>query len=493
MSDKTNKISILVITSLASFLTPFMSSATNVSLPVIGKEFSMNTVLIGWVATSYLLATAVFLVPFGKISDIFGRKKIFLYGVIIYTVSSILVALAHTSFLLILFRVVQGFGSAMIFGTSVAILTSVFPIGKRGKVLGINVAVTYLGLSSGPFLGGLLTQYLTWRSIFLFNGLLGVVIVILTLTMIKAEWIYPAPMLKDLSDNSTGINSNATPSKHWGGAGCKREKIDFLGSGIYGIGLLLLIYGLTILPKTLGFGLVAISLIAIFIFILWELKITNPILNVRLFRSNAGFGFSNLAASINYSATAAVGFLLSLYLQNVKGLSPSRTGVILIAQPIMMSIFSPFAGRISDKIEARITASIGMAITLIALVLLVPLKTNTPTTYIVIDLLVLGLGFAIFSSPNMNAIMSSVDKEYYGVASGTLATMRMVGQMFSMGIAMLIISIIMGRVQIVPSNYWLFLKSTKIAFTVFSILCFGGIFASLARGKLKQTNFKNYE
>jgi MFS family permease len=175
-------------------------------------------------------------------------------------------------------------------------------------------------------------------------------------------------------------------------------------------------------------------------------------------------------------------------LQNVKGLSPSRAGVILIAQPIMMSIFSPFAGRLSDKIEARITASIGMAITLIALVLLIPLKTNTPTTYIVIDLLILGLGFAIFSSPNMNAIMSSVGKEYYGVASGTLATMRMVGQMFSMGIAMFVISLIMGRVQIAPANFGLFLKSTRIAFTIFSVLCFGGIFASLARGKLRQTN-----
>jgi EmrB/QacA subfamily drug resistance transporter len=459
MSDKINKTSILVITSLASFLTPFMTSATNIALPIIGKEFSMNAVLIGWVATSYLLATAVFLVPFGKISDIFGRKKIFLYGVIIYTVSSILVALANTSFLLILFRVIQGFGSAMIFGTSIAILTSVFPFGERGKVLGINVAVTYLGLSSGPFLGGLLTQYLTWRSIFLFNGLLGVAIIILTLIMMKTEWTE-----------------------------CKREKIDFLGSGIYGIGLLLLIYGLTILPKTLGFGLVIISLIAIFIFISWELKIANPILNIRLFRNNIGFGFSNLAASINYSATAAVGFLISLYLQNVKGLSPSRAGVILIAQPIMMSIFSPFAGRLSDKIEARITASIGMAITLIALVLLIPLKTNTPTTYIVIDLLILGLGFAIFSSPNMNAIMSSVGKEYYGVASGTLATMRMVGQMFSMGIAMFVISLIMGRVQIAPANFGLFLKSTRIAFTIFSVLCFGGIFASLARGKLRQTN-----
>jgi MFS family permease len=266
---------------------------------------------------------------------------------------------------------------------------------------------------------------------------------------------------------------------------CKREEIDFLGSGIYGIGLLLLIYGLSILPKSLGFGCVVLSLVAIFTFILLEQKISSPILNINLFRKNIAFAFSNLAASINYSATAAVGFLLSLYLQNIKGLSPTQTGVILIAQPVMMSIFSPFAGRISDKIEARITASIGMTITFISLLLLIPLRTDTSTTYIIIDLLILGLGFAIFSSPNMNAIMSSVNREHYGVASGTLATMRLVGQMFSMGIAMLVISLIMGRVQIKPTNYGLFLNSTKVAFSIFSILCFGGIFASMARGKVR--------
>jgi len=433
-----------------------MSSAINVSLPVIGRQFSMNAVLLGWVATSYLLATAVFLVPFGKISNIYGRKKMFLLGIIIFTISSILTALANTPFLLIICRVLQGIGSAMIFGTSIAILTSVFPLNERGKVLGINVAVTYLGLSSGPFIGGLLTQYLSWQSIFLFNGLLGLITIILILTMMKAEW-------------TEG----------------KQEKIDFLGSAIYGIALLLLIYGLSILPKSLGFISVGVSLVVIFIFILWELKVPNPVLNINLFKNNIGFAFSNLAAAINYSATSAVGFLLSLYLQNIKALSPTKTGIILIAQPVMMAVFSPLAGRLSDRIEPRITASIGMVITLISLLLLIPINANTTIAYIIIDLLILGLGFAVFSSPNMNAIMSSVDKEYYGVASGTLATMRLFGQMLSMGIAMLLFSIIMGRVKISPQYFELFLKSTKIAFSIFTVLCFGGIFASLARGRLR--------
>jgi EmrB/QacA subfamily drug resistance transporter len=456
MTDKTNKISILAITSLASFLTPFMSSAINVTLPVIGRRFAMNAVLLGWVATSYLLATAVFLVPFGKISDIYGRKKIFLLGIIIYTISSILTALANTPFLLILCRVLQGIGSAMIFGTSIAILTSVFPLNERGKVLGINIAVTYLGLSSGPFIGGLVTQYLSWQSIFLLIGLLGLITFVLILTTMKTEW-------------TEG----------------KQEKIDFLGSAIYGIALLLLIYGLSILPKSLGFALVGVSLVAIFIFILWELKVPNPVLNINLFKHNIGFAFSNLAAAINYSATSAVGFLLSLYLQNIKALSPTKTGIILIAQPVMMAVFSPLAGRLSDRIEARITASIGMVITLISLLILIPINANTTIAYIIIDLLILGLGFAVFSSPNMNAIMSSVDKKYYGVASGTLATMRTVGQMFSMGIAMLLFSIIMGRVKITPEYYGLFLRSTRIAFSIFAVLCFFGIFASLARGRVR--------
>ncbi|MFQ6050494.1 MAG: MFS transporter [Candidatus Hydrothermarchaeota archaeon] len=456
MDDTLNKRSVLLVATLASFLTPFMGSSINIALPSIGTEFAMDAVLLSWVATSYLLAAAMFLVPFGRIADIHGRKRIFTYGIIIYTVSSFLSAISTSSLMLISFRVLHGIGSAMIFGTGVALLTSVFPVGERGKVLGINVAAVYLGLSSGPFLGGFLTQHFGWRSIFLANIPLGLIIIFLIFWKLKGEW-----------------------------AGAKGEKFDFTGSIIYSLTLIAIIYGFSLLPAMSGAWLILIGLLGISTFVRWEMNVESPVLDINLFRNNTVFAFSNLAALINYSATFAVSFLLSLYLQYVKGLNPQEAGFILVSQPAVMAVFSPLAGRLSDRIEPRIVASSGMALTTIGLFLFTFLSEKTALEFVVGSLILLGFGLALFSSPNTNAVMSSVEKRFYGVASGTLATMRLVGQMLSMGIAMLIFAIFLGRVQITPANFHLFLISAKVAFIVFSILCFGGIFASLGRGKVR--------
>jgi MFS family permease len=206
---------------------------------------------------------------------------------------------------------------------------------------------------------------------------------------------------------------------------------------------------------------------------------------VNLFRKNTVFAFSNLAALINYSATFAVGFLLSLYLQYIKGLAEQSAGFILVSQPVVMAVFSPFAGRLSDRIEPRLVASTGMALTAAGLFLLTFLNENTALGFIVAILVLLGLGFALFSSPNTNAVMSSVEKKFYGVASGTLGTMRLTGQMLSMGIAMLIFAVYVGEVQITAQYYPPFLSGIRAAFFIFAVLCFGGVFASLARGRAR--------
>ncbi len=456
MDNATNKRSALLVATLASFLTPFMGSSVNIALPSIGKEFAMDAVLLSWVATSYLLAAATFLVPFGRISDIYGRKKIFTYGILIYTISSLFSAISTSGILLISFRVLEGIGSALIFGTGVAILTSVFPVGERGKALGINVAAVYLGLSLGPFLGGLLTQHLSWRSIFLVNVPLGFIIISLLFWKLKGEW-----------------------------AEAKGEKFDFIGSIFYGLTLIAIMYGFSLLPTISGVWLILIGAVGILAFVKWEMKVESPVLDMNLFKNNTVFTFSNLAALINYSATFAVTFLLSLYLQYLKGFDPQTAGLILIAQPVVMTIFSPIAGRLSDKIEPRIVASMGMALTTMGLFLFTFLSEITTLEFIVTSLILLGFGFALFSSPNTNAVMSSVEKRFYGVASGTVGTMRLIGQVLSLGIVMVIFAIYIGRVQITPEYYLLFLESVKIAFIIFTCLCFGGIFASLARGKLR--------
>jgi EmrB/QacA subfamily drug resistance transporter len=445
---------VLLVATLASFLTPFMGSSVNIALPSIGRHFGMDAVSLSWVATAYLLAAAVFLVPFGKIADIYGRKRVFTLGMTVYTASSLLLALSPSAAMLIAFRVVQGVGSAMIFGTAVAMLTSVFSPQERGRALGVNVAAVYLGLSLGPFLGGLLTEHFGWRSVFWLNVPLGLLIIAAVFWKLKAEW-----------------------------AEARGERFDLGGSLVYGAALVALMYGFSLLPELSGAWLIIAGILGIGAFIWWETRARFPVLDMNLFRNNTVFALSNLAAFINYSATFAVTFLLSLYLQYVKDLTPQSAGLILVAQPAMQAVVSPFAGRVSDRVAPRVIASAGMALTTVGLTMLVFVGQDTLTVFIVVSLIVLGLGFGLFSSPNTNAIMGAVQKRSYGVASGTLATMRMTGQMFSMGIAMLIINIFVGRVEIAPEYFPELVTSMQVAFIAFAALCFGGIFASLARGK----------
>jgi EmrB/QacA subfamily drug resistance transporter len=456
VSGDTSKGVVLLVATMAAFLFSFMGSSVNIALPSIGRELSLDAVTLGWVSTAYLLASATLLVPFGRIADLHGRKRIFTYGIIIYTASSFLSGMASSAAMLISFRVLQGIGGAMIAGTGVALLTSVYPADETGKALGINVAATYAGLSLGPVLGGVLTQHFGWRSIFFINVPLGLVVIGVILWKLKGDW-----------------------------AEAKGERFDLAGSIIYSLALVALVYGFTILPGMLGIWLIVAGVIGFSAFVRWEMKTRSPVLDINLFRNSRAFAFSNLAALINYSATFAVAFLISLYLQYVKGFEPQSAGLILVTMPAMQAIFSPAAGRLSDRIEPRVLASAGMALTTAGLVLFTFLNGETPLEFIMSGLILIGFGIALFSSPNTNTVMSSAPRRAYGVASATLATMRQVGMVFSMGVAMLMFALYIGRVQITPEHYPLFLESIKTAFIIFAILCFGGIFASLARGKIR--------
>jgi EmrB/QacA subfamily drug resistance transporter len=455
--DGTSKGVVLLVATTASFIFPFMVSTVNIALPSLGKELSLNTVTLGWIATAYLLSSAALLVPFGRIADIYGRKKIFVYGMGIFTFSSLLSGLANSATTLIAWRVLQGIGGAMFGGTAVALLTTVFPAKERGKVLGIIVAASYLGLSLGPLLGGALTQHLGWRSIFFLGAILGSLVIGVVLWKLKGEW-----------------------------TGAKGERFDFTGSVIYVLGLVALVYGFTLLPAMSGTGLIIGGAIGLAAFARWEMRTESPVLDISLFKNSKAFAFSNLAALINYGATYAVTFLISLYLQYLKEFSPGSAGLILVAMPAVQAIFSPLTGRLSDRIEPRLIASAGMVLNTAGLVLFIFLDEETSLKLIIGNLILIGFGYALFVSPNTNAIMSSAPKTAYGVASATLATMRQVGMVLSMGIAMLMFALYeVGRVQITPQYYSLFQQSMRTSFIIFAILCFAGIFASLARGKVR--------
>jgi len=456
MDDHSKKFSALIVASLSSFLTPFMVSSVNVALPAIEKEFRIDAVLLSWMATAYLLAAAICLVPFGKLGDIYGRKKIFVLGISVFTGASLLSGLSLTAPMLIFFRAFQGAGSAMIFASGMAIVTSVFPPGERGRAIGINVAAVYTGLSCGPYFGGLLTHYFSWRSLFFFSVPPGLFIIGLILWKLKEEW-----------------------------AEAKGETFDLAGSLIYATALVAVMYGISILPEPLSIGMILFGSACFIGFLWWERRVRHPVFEISLFKTNRVFAFSSLAALIHYSATFGVTFMLSLFLQLIKGMDPQQAGLVLMAQPVMMALASPFTGKLSDTLEPRILASFGMALTTAALCCLATLGVHTSVAFIVVTLLVLGIGYGIFSSPNMNAIMSSVERNFYGVASGSVGTMRLLGQMLSMGIATLVFALFIGRARITVEYYPAFLKCVRLSLIIFSVLCFIGIFFSMARGRLR--------
>ena len=458
--ENTSKKSVLIVAGFAAFLTPFLGSAVNLALPSIGKDLNADAISLGWVISSFILSSAIFLLPFGRLADIIGRKKIFSYGISLFTVSTLLIVFSRSITTLIILRIFQGLSSAMIFGTSLAIITSVFQPGERGRAMGIYITAVYLGLSCGPIIGGLLTQYLGWRSIFAFLVPFGIVSLILINRKIKTEW-----------------------------ADAEGEKFDWLGSLIYGIALSSFMYGFSKLPSSLGWICIATGVIMAAVFFIAENNIRNPVFDVRLILQNRVFAFSGMAALIHYSATSATGFFISLYLQYLKGLDARTAGLIMISQPIAMALLSPIAGKLSDKRNPGVIASIGMGLTATGLILLCFITMTTPDYLIVLLLMMMGVGFGLFSSPNSNAIMSSVEKRHLGVASGVVGTMRMIGQMMSMGIAMMLLSLYIGKQEINPSTYPGLISAMKTGFLIFSVLSVFGIFASLARNeKLRNKN-----
>ena len=451
-TEKTFKRSVLLVATFAAFLTPFLGSAVNLALPSIGKNLHANAISLGWVISSFILSSAIFLLPFGRLADMICRKKVFSAGILLFTISTFLIVFCKSISSLIILRIFQGVSSAMIFGTSLAIITSVFQVGERGRAMGINITAVYIGLSSGPIIGGFLTQYLGWRSIFAFLVPFGIVSLFLIKTKIKTEW-----------------------------AEAGGEKFDWKGSLLYGIALFTFMYGFSRLPSSLGWICLISGILTAGIFLAFEKIINNPVFDIRLLLHNRVFAFSGIAALIHYSATSATGFFISLYLQYLKGFDARTAGLIMISQPVAMALLSPIAGRLSDKKNPGVIASIGMGLTASGLILLCFITETTPMYTIIGLLIMMGVGFALFSSPNSNAIMSSVEKRHLGVASGVVGTMRMVGQMLSMGIAMMLIALYLGTQTINPATYPGLISSMRTGFVIFSILSILGIFASLAR------------
>jgi len=430
-------------------------NALNLAIPNIGETFQASTSMLGWVVNSFILTSAAFLLPFGRLADIIGRKKIFLASLVLSAVTSLLCVITVSIELFIFFRILQGVSAAMGFSTAVAILTSAFPAAERGKVLGINSAAVYVGLSLGPVVGGFLTFNWGWVSIFIVGGIINLILFLLAVTQLKGEWV-----------GSPGV------------------PFDWQGSAVYIVGLVALLYGLSSLQEHWVFWLVmAGGLLLLVVFVRRELSVENPLLPLRRLLHNRVFAFSSLATLINYSATFAISFLLSIYLQSVLGFDSRVAGFILLVQPVLMVIVSPLSGRLSDRVNPNIVSSIGMFINMLSLFIFAFLSSDTQVYFILANLVLCGIGFGLFAPPNSNAVMGAVEKSMYGMAASAIGSMRMIGQSMSMAIAALILSGHVGSVQMSMASPHMLLTGIRVTFAVFGSICFLGTIAAWQREK----------
>ncbi len=444
---------ILASTAVTGFVATFTGSSVNIALPLMESDFHVSAVVLGWISMAYVLAAGAILMPAGRIADLQGRTRIYLAGLVGFTVVSFAAALAPSPAVLIALRALQGFASALLFSTTTAMVTLSHPPETRGRALGIQVAGVYLGLTIGPVLGGIISRNLGWRYLFIVVGILSLMNCIVPFWKLRAiDWREP-----------------------------RRAPFDIFGSVVWALALSALLLGFSYLPGLTGALLIAVGAVGLVLFFWWEARAADPVLSVDLFRRNRVFAFSNVAAFINYSATYAMTFLMSLYLQYNRDLDAQTAGFVLVTGVFLQAVLSVAAGRLADRIEPRLVASAGMGLCVLGLFGFVFLGDHTPYWYIITNLCVLGIGFALFASPITHTIMGSVEKRHVGTASATLATMRLAGQSISMGLATLVLAIVVGRHEIVPGDYPGLLTSVRISFAIFTVLCILGVAASLVK------------
>lgn len=443
----------LWVIAAVQFLTPFMFSAIGVALPTIGREFSAGAVQLGLIEMVYILAVALLLLPIGRFADIHGRRRIFISGTVILTLATFVLATAPTVNLLIFFRFVQGIGAAMITSTSLAILSSVYPPQERGRAMGVVVGCVYLGISAGPTLAGLMIDFLGWRWIFYSAVPVELLILLFALIRLKGEW-----------------------------ADSRGERFDWIGSLLYITALSGIVIGVLEAGQlTMAGWFAGAGIIVMIAFVLYENSIEFPIFPLGKILANRVFALSNVATWLNYAASFGIMFFFSIYLQVIRGVSPKLAGFILITQPLLQALFAPLAGRMADKHNPAPIATLGMTLCTIGLAAAAGIGASSSFIFIFAVLIVMGVGFGLFSTPNTAAIMASVDRRDYGMASSMIATMRTTGMLTAMTLITLLLSWYLGKEPVSPETGDRFLATMHTAMVIFSLLGLAGILCSLGR------------
>lgn len=451
------KYTAVIVGMVTSFATAFSGSALNLAVPEMGSYFHLGAASVGWLITIYTLVLAGFSVPFGKLGDSTGRKRLLVLGIIVFTAGSFLAVYTRTAAAILIMRAVMGVGAAMIFATNMPIAISAYPSRQRGQIIGLVTAGVYTGLSLGPVLGGILTSRFGWKSIFLFSAAISFFSLVLVLTGLPRE-----------------KNLRRVPSSS--------ARQDTAGNMLFVLMITGVIYGFSNLTESAFSWLFLAAGIAFgVLFCRHELRCDEPTIDVRVFARNRTYTLSNLAALFNYCATFALGYLTSIYLQVVVGMSAQRAGLLLITQPVCMAVLTPGMGKLSDRVSPYKLASGGMGLCAASLASFLLIGQGTSMGQVIAALALAGVGIGLFSSPNTNVIMSCVKPQSYGVANTVLATMRTAGQSLGMAIVTIVANISVGNSSLYDLEPEALVRMMHICFAVFTILCLVGIFMSLER------------
>jgi EmrB/QacA subfamily drug resistance transporter len=451
---------VLLSIGIGTFMTALDTSVVNTVLPVIRKTFQTEVASVEWVVMIYLLVLSALLLSFGRLGDLRGHKIIYISGFVVFVGSSMLCGLAPNVLILVICRGFQALGAAMLAANSPAILTKSFPSEQRGKVLGLQATMTYLGLTVGPSFGGWLASVAGWQAVFYINLPIGILAIWLSLISIPPDKAHKS-----------------------------NERFDWLGAVLFMIALSALLLGLNrghnwgwnSSPILILLG-GSVALFMLFYYV--ERKVINPMLDLSLF-SKRRFTLTASSAVLNYIGVYSVIFLMPFYLIQGRMLTSAEAGLLLTAQPVVMAIIAPLSGTLSDRWGTRWPAVIGMSILTVGLFLLALLGPESSTRTIVLSLGVMGLGTGMFISPNNSALMGAAPRHRQGIAAGILATSRNLGMVLGVGISGSIFTTLIshgvGSAAVSDVGGAIFFKAIQASFLVAAGIGFIGVFTSASR------------
>lgn len=429
-------------------------AAVNVAIPTLAEDLQANANKVSWLPTLYILSNVALMLPFGKLADNYGRKRVYVWGLALNAIASFMCAIANSIDAILFWRLVQGAAGAMIFSTGIAIISAVTPSNKRGTALGIVASCVYIGLTLAPAVGGWLTELLGWRSVFYFQIPLVIALLVFIKMKLPGEW----------------------KNQH-------HSRFDWIGSAIFVAFSCTLVYGMSILPSWKGWALLALSFMCLAAFIVHQSKDKQPLIRVQMFLESRVFSLSLSTSFLMYGSNFAILFLLSLYLQYIKGYSPSYAGQILLIQALCMALIAPIAGKLSDAFQPRIIATTGCFIVGIGFIVMNQIDASSSATYIGVSLALIGTGFGLFSTPNNNAIMGSVNEHEVGVASASMNLSRTIGNLVGMSLVNLMMHYYIGDAKLSAGQNSALMQTISLALVMSLSFVLVACVLSALRGK----------